>query len=32
MYKALDRVWSKLRSPPESLEQLRHKLGDNHTD
>ena len=32
MYKALDRVWSELRSLPESLEQLRHKLGDKYTD
>jgi hypothetical protein len=32
MYKALDRVWSELRSLPESLEQLRHKLGDTYTD
>ena len=32
MYKALDRVWSELRSLPEWLEQLRHKLGDKYTD
>jgi hypothetical protein len=32
MYKALDRVWSELRSLPESLEHLRHKLGDKYTD
>lgn len=32
MYKALDRVWSELRSLPESLERLRHKLGDTYTD
>jgi hypothetical protein len=32
MYKALDRVWSELRSLPESLEQLRHRLGDTYID
>jgi len=32
MYKALDRVWSELRTLPQSLEQLRHKLGDKYTD